>query len=53
MQLLLQLLYEWSIHLRHWQISTWKEDYLIDTIALHDTMATLRPVFANPAIVKV
>ncbi|XP_074583029.1 protein RRP6-like 3 isoform X2 [Curcuma longa] len=35
------------------QISTWKEDYLIDTIALHDMMATLRPVFANPAIIKV
>ncbi|XP_042409469.1 protein RRP6-like 3 isoform X3 [Zingiber officinale] len=35
------------------QISTWKEDYLIDTIALHDMMATLRPAFANPAIIKV
>ncbi|KAL6657959.1 hypothetical protein ACP70R_005739 [Stipagrostis hirtigluma subsp. patula] len=35
------------------QISTQKEDYLIDTIALHDVMGILRPVFANPSICKV
>ncbi|CAL5086473.1 unnamed protein product [Urochloa decumbens] len=35
------------------QISTQKEDYLIDTIALHDVMAILRPVFANPSICKI
>ncbi|KAK3127152.1 hypothetical protein QOZ80_7AG0569080 [Eleusine coracana subsp. coracana] len=35
------------------QISTQKEDYLIDTIALHDTMGILRPVFADPSICKV
>jgi len=35
------------------QISTRKEDYLIDTIALHDVMGMLRPVFANPSICKV
>jgi hypothetical protein len=35
------------------QISTQKADYLIDTIALHDVMSILRPVFANPSICKV
>ncbi|KAI4334090.1 hypothetical protein L6164_018823 [Bauhinia variegata] len=35
------------------QISTQQEDYLIDTIALHDVMSILRPVFANPSICKV
>nr|CAB3458084.1 unnamed protein product [Digitaria exilis] len=35
------------------QISTQKEDYLIDTIALHDAMGILRPVFANPSICKI
>ncbi|KAL5978634.1 hypothetical protein ACLOJK_029751, partial [Asimina triloba] len=34
------------------QISTQKEDYLLDTIALHDIMDILRPVFANPSICK-
>ncbi|OMO93706.1 hypothetical protein CCACVL1_06374 [Corchorus capsularis] len=35
------------------QISTEKEDYLVDTIALHDAMGILRPVFADPSICKV
>lgn len=35
------------------QISTGREDFLVDTIALHDVMAILRPVFANPEICKV
>ncbi|XP_077243658.1 polynucleotidyl transferase, ribonuclease H fold protein with HRDC domain-containing protein isoform X2 [Tasmannia lanceolata] len=35
------------------QISTPKEDYLLDTIALHDEMGILRPTFANPSICKV
>ncbi|KAG7983441.1 hypothetical protein I3843_04G106500 [Carya illinoinensis] len=35
------------------QISTRKEDYLVDTIALHDSMGVLRPVFAEPSICKV
>ncbi|XP_024520048.1 protein RRP6-like 3 [Selaginella moellendorffii] len=35
------------------QISTYKRDYLIDAIALHDEMETLRPVFANASICKV
>ncbi|XP_074290056.1 protein RRP6-like 3 [Silene latifolia] len=35
------------------QISTEKEDYLVDTIALHDVMDILRSVFANPSILKV
>ncbi|XP_023531755.1 protein RRP6-like 3 isoform X1 [Cucurbita pepo subsp. pepo] len=35
------------------QISTDKEDYLVDTIALHDSMSLLRPVFANSHICKV
>ncbi|KAK8516768.1 hypothetical protein V6N13_080868 [Hibiscus sabdariffa] len=35
------------------QISTEKEDYLVDTIALHDSMGILRPVFADPNICKV
>lgn len=35
------------------QISTQQEDYLIDTIALHDAMAVLRPIFANASICKV
>jgi hypothetical protein len=35
------------------QISTQQEDYLFDTIALHDSMEILRPVFANPSICKV
>ncbi|XVE91748.1 hypothetical protein REPUB_Repub01dG0038000 [Reevesia pubescens] len=35
------------------QISTEKEDYLVDTIALHDAMGILRPIFADPNICKV
>nr|GMC77103.1 protein RRP6-like 3 isoform X2 [Ipomoea batatas] len=35
------------------QISTKREDYLVDTIALHDMMGILRPIFANPEICKV
>lgn len=35
------------------QISTAKEDFLLDTIALHDVMGILRPVFADPSICKV
>ncbi|KAK4577279.1 hypothetical protein RGQ29_027699 [Quercus rubra] len=35
------------------QISTQKEDYLVDTIALHDAMSIIRPVFADPSICKV
>ncbi|CAN0897000.1 Protein RRP6-like 3 [Linum grandiflorum] len=35
------------------QISTGSEDYLIDTIALHDSMGVLGPVFADPNICKV
>ncbi|RAL41831.1 hypothetical protein DM860_009013 [Cuscuta australis] len=34
------------------QISTKKEDYLVDAIALHDLMGILRPVFSNPQICK-
>ncbi|XP_058220289.1 protein RRP6-like 3 isoform X1 [Rhododendron vialii] len=35
------------------QISTRGEDYLVDTIALHDVMGILRSIFANSAICKV
>ncbi|PIN22164.1 Ribonuclease D [Handroanthus impetiginosus] len=35
------------------QISTISQDYLVDTIILHDVMGLLRPVFANPGICKV
>ncbi|CAI9090265.1 OLC1v1025002C1 [Oldenlandia corymbosa var. corymbosa] len=35
------------------QISTKKMDFLVDTIALHDVMGILQPVFANPRICKV
>uniref|UniRef100_A0A6N2MYS7 3'-5' exonuclease domain-containing protein n=1 Tax=Salix viminalis TaxID=40686 RepID=A0A6N2MYS7_SALVM len=35
------------------QISTRNEDYLVDTIALHDAMGVLAPVFADPTICKV
>lgn len=35
------------------QISTEKDDYLVDVIALHDSMGILRPVFADPNICKV
>lgn len=35
------------------QISTQKEDFLIDTIALHDTMHILQSVFAIPSICKI
>ncbi|EXC01253.1 Exosome component 10 [Morus notabilis] len=35
------------------QVSTQKEDYLVDTIALHDYMRYLCPVFADPSICKV
>ncbi|XP_024451575.1 protein RRP6-like 3 isoform X5 [Populus trichocarpa] len=35
------------------QISTRNEDYLVDTIALHDVMGVLAPVFADPTICKV
>ncbi|CAN7066647.1 unnamed protein product [Brassica rapa subsp. trilocularis] len=34
------------------QISTREEDYLVDTVALHDEMALLRPIFTNPRICK-
>ncbi|XP_013608260.1 PREDICTED: exosome complex exonuclease RRP6-like [Brassica oleracea var. oleracea] len=34
------------------QISTREEDYLVDTVALHDEMALLRPIFSNPRICK-
>uniref|UniRef100_A0A2N9I554 HRDC domain-containing protein n=1 Tax=Fagus sylvatica TaxID=28930 RepID=A0A2N9I554_FAGSY len=34
------------------QISTHKEDFLVDTIALHDSMGVIRPVFADPSICK-
>ncbi|CAA7049550.1 unnamed protein product [Microthlaspi erraticum] len=35
------------------QISTQEEDFLVDTIALHDAMSVLRPVFSDPNICKV
>ncbi|GKD10806.1 RRP6-like protein 3 isoform X1 [Tanacetum coccineum] len=35
------------------QISTRDEDYLVDTVALHDIMGILGPVFSNPNIFKV
>ncbi|KAK2980699.1 hypothetical protein RJ640_011319, partial [Escallonia rubra] len=35
------------------QISTKSKDYLVDSIALHDVMGILRPVFANPKVCKV
>ncbi|CAM8995710.1 unnamed protein product [Rhodiola kirilowii] len=35
------------------QISTQREDYLLDTIALHDVMGIIRPIFADPSICKV
>ncbi|CAM6097604.1 unnamed protein product [Calypogeia fissa] len=35
------------------QISTKTTDYLVDSIALHDSMSILVPIFANPAICKV
>ncbi|CAN1220237.1 Protein RRP6-like 3 [Linum perenne] len=35
------------------QIATRTEDYLVDTIALHDSMGVLGPVFADPNICKV
>ncbi|CAO2814378.1 unnamed protein product [Amaranthus hypochondriacus] len=35
------------------QISTLEEDYLVDTIALHDNMHMLQSVFSDPNIVKV
>ncbi|CAH9089268.1 unnamed protein product [Cuscuta europaea] len=35
------------------QISTKKEDYLLDAIALHDMIGILHPIFANPGICKV
>ncbi|XP_057956377.1 protein RRP6-like 3 isoform X2 [Malania oleifera] len=35
------------------QVSTQNEDYLVDTIALHDSMGVLRPVFSDPNICKV
>ncbi|KAI3809814.1 hypothetical protein L1987_19414 [Smallanthus sonchifolius] len=35
------------------QISTRDEDYLVDTIAVHDIMGILGPVFANPNTCKV
>ena len=28
-------------------------NYVIDTLKLHDDMAVLRPIFADPSIVKV
>lgn len=35
------------------QISTEKEDYLVDTIALHDEISILQPVFADRGVCKV
>ncbi|KAG9150036.1 hypothetical protein Leryth_010093 [Lithospermum erythrorhizon] len=35
------------------QISTKQQDYLLDSIALHDHIGILTPIFANPAITKV
>ncbi|XVF43375.1 hypothetical protein PTKIN_Ptkin02bG0035300 [Pterospermum kingtungense] len=35
------------------QISSAKEDYLVDAIALHDSMGILRPIFADSNICKV
>ncbi|KAG7573358.1 Ribonuclease H-like superfamily [Arabidopsis suecica] len=35
------------------QISTHERDFLVDTIALHDAMSILRPVFSDPNICKV
>ncbi|KAH9793193.1 protein RRP6-like 3 [Citrus sinensis] len=35
------------------QISTEKEDYLVDTIALHDEISILQPFFADPGVCKV
>lgn len=35
------------------QVSTRKQDFLIDAIALHDEMGILRDVFADPGICKV
>ncbi|KAI4384967.1 hypothetical protein MLD38_003048 [Melastoma candidum] len=35
------------------QISTQKENYLIDTIRLHDAIEILRPAFSDPRICKV
>jgi len=35
------------------QISTRDEDFLIDTLALHDDMHVLNPAFTDPSIVKV
>ncbi|KAL0362378.1 UNVERIFIED_CONTAM: protein RRP6-like 3 [Sesamum calycinum] len=35
------------------QISTIREDYLVDTIILHDVMGLLRPLFADPGICKI
>jgi len=41
------------MHLNLKQISTQKEDYLIDTIALHDAMDIIQPVFSDPTVLKV
>lgn len=35
------------------QVSTRREDFLVDTIALHDVIGVLRPVFADQSICKV
>ncbi|KAM0943790.1 putative ribonuclease D [Dioscorea sansibarensis] len=35
------------------QVSTRKEDFLVDTISLHDVIGVLRPVFADQSICKV
>eukprot|EP00884_Botryococcus_braunii_P003255 jgi/Botrbrau1/12930/Bobra.92_1s0010.1 len=35
------------------QLSTGHKDYVVDAIALHDHMDLLRPLFADPTIVKV
>lgn len=35
------------------QISTRDEDFVVDTLALHDELEVLNEVFADPAIVKV
>ncbi|KAL0022097.1 hypothetical protein WJX79_008401 [Trebouxia sp. C0005] len=35
------------------QLSTGKTDYLVDALALHDHMHLLRPIFADPSVLKV
>lgn len=47
------MMYLYAFWLKFEQISTHKEDFLVDTIALHDSMGAIRPVFADPSICKV